>query len=296
MEQNDIQSSSCHPWQSRRPIVRHPGLGIGILFGTMFIGIVIVGIIQMIVGSTSPKAMRIITLAQDVIAFIVPAIIAAIAVTRRPADFLSLTVKPALKPTLLACIVLATAMPAIEYIGNLNAQLPLPEALQQYEQAAEESIDAIAGGSSIGSLILGVLLIGILAGFSEEIYFRGGMQNLFMSLRINKHIAIWIVAIIFSLMHFQFSGFVPRILLGAYFGYLIWWTGSVWVPIIAHALNNTIVVVVGWIYMQNAPEAANESISNASISTDWLTVTLSFIVTALGLYLLRRTSLKPPTR
>jgi membrane protease YdiL (CAAX protease family) len=39
-------------------------------------------------------------------------------------------------------------------------------------------------------------------------------------------------------MHMQFYGFLPRMALGAMFGYLLVWTGTMWVPILAHFVNN----------------------------------------------------------
>jgi membrane protease YdiL (CAAX protease family) len=60
----------------------------------------------------------------------------------------------------------------------------------------------------------------------------------------NKTTIIWICAAIFSAIHMQFLGFVPRLLLGAYFGYLLIWSGNIWLPIIAHFCNNAIAVLL----------------------------------------------------
>ena len=57
------------------------------------------------------------------------------------------------------------------------------------------------------------------------------------------HIAIWVTAFVFSAIHVQFSGFIPRMLMGAMFGYVLVWTGSLWVPVVMHFINNGIAVV-----------------------------------------------------
>ena len=80
----------------------------------------------------------------------------------------------------------------------------------------------------------------------EEFFFRGALMGIMRRGRANIHVVIWTVAIIFSAIHFQFFGFVPRMLLGAWFGYLLVWTRSLWVPVIAHALNNGAVTVFQW--------------------------------------------------
>jgi uncharacterized membrane protein (Fun14 family) len=54
----------------------------------------------------------------------------------------------------------------------------------------------------------------------------------------NAHVAIWISAFLFSSLHMQFFGFVPRLALGALFGYLYSWSGNLIVPIVAHFINN----------------------------------------------------------
>lgn len=72
-----------------------------------------------------------------------------------------------------------------------------------------------------------------------------------MSTRLNVHVTIWVVAVIFSLFHFQFFGFMPRLLLGAYFGYLLVWSRSLWVPVLVHVFNNSLVVFSTWHSVNN---------------------------------------------
>src|SRR5690606_1514724 len=95
----------------------------------------------------------------------------------------------------------------------------------------------------IGELILGILVIGVLAGIGEEYLFRGILQPKLQIYTGNAHAGIWITAIIFSTIHFQFYGFLPRMMLGALFGYLYLYSGSLVYPILAHILDNTFTVV-----------------------------------------------------
>jgi membrane protease YdiL (CAAX protease family) len=86
--------------------------------------------------------------------------------------------------------------------------------------------------------ILNLILIAFLPGIGEELVFRGILQKHIGGIFKNPIAAIWISAFIFSAIHFQFEGFFPRIVLGATLGYLYYWTGNLWVPMIAHAFNN----------------------------------------------------------
>ena len=94
----------------------------------------------------------------------------------------------------------------------------------------------------------------------------------------SRHFAVWTAAVIFSLLHFQFYGFVPRVLLGAFFGYAFLWSGSLWVPVIGHALNNSAVVVSTYL-VQNGIIDTDLSAVGAEMNTiPWLAI-LSLVLT-----------------
>lgn len=281
------------------PYIRNTGLGIGALFGFMFIMIGLLSVAVALItgkeGAMSTPVMRISTVLQDILVFILPAIAAAMLVTRLPATLLKIDVRPQLKQCLLACIILLTSMPLMNLIVEWNQNITLPESLQGIESAlkgleesASGAIGSMIGGTSVADLAISILLIGVLTGVAEELFFRGAFQNLLFSTRMRRHLAVWIAAIVFSLLHFQFYGFVPRILLGAYFGYLMWWTGSVWTPVICHALNNSLAVLGTWVSAKTV--GFDEAVANAdfSLSHDFFTVALSTAVTIIGMHILYR--------
>jgi membrane protease YdiL (CAAX protease family) len=96
-------------------------------------------------------------------------------------------------------------------------------------------------------LLLNLFVVAILPAIGEELIFRGAFQKLFSQLFKNKHIGIWLAAALFSAIHLQFYGFIPRMLLGAIFGYLLYWSGSLWVPIWAHFVNNAMGVTLSYL-------------------------------------------------
>lgn len=191
---------------------------------------------------------------QNVIAFCGTAIITSIFVSTRPLAMLGLNRIASYKSVLGTVILFALGIPFLNQTIFWNEHLQLPASLhdlestmQQMEQAALSMTNTLLNTSSVSGLIVSILIVGILTGFSEELLFRGTLQRILASNGLNKHFAVWIAAFIFSLMHFQFYGFFPRMLLGAFFGYIFMWTGSVWIAAFAHMLNNSIYVIYHWL-------------------------------------------------
>ncbi len=215
------------------------------------IGSALVGIV-MRNGITTPS-LRIATVLQDCIIFILPAVISALLISPMAARFLGIDSGFRLSQLLLAVLGMIASIPAMNALVKFNEQLILPESLSAIEswmraaeEQAQESVGILLGQSTVGSLIVSLLIVGVLAGVSEELFFRGALQRIFMSGRMNVHVAIWLTAFVFSAFHLQFFGFLPRLLLGAYFGYLFYWSKSLWLPIVMHVFNNSMVVCVMW--------------------------------------------------
>ena len=128
--------------------------------------------------------------------------------------------------------------------------MKLPEALsgienwmRTMEDAAELMVEKFMKVETMPGLFFNIFMIGMLPALGEELMFRGVIQRIFTNWTKNYHWAIWITAFLFSAMHMQFYGFLPRMVLGAMFGYLLVWTRTMWVPIVAHLANNTMGVM-----------------------------------------------------
>ena len=153
--------------------------------------------------------------------------------------------------TVLGFNYIAAMSPIVEW----NANLQFPESLEWLEKIVRAQEDQLAGFTkaatqfeSVSDLLLGLLVIAVLPAIGEELVFRGLIQNEFWRGSKNIHVAIWVSAFIFSAIHTQFYGFVPRVLLGALFGYLYYWSGNLLIPIFAHLFNNAFGVI--GIYLQ----------------------------------------------
>lgn len=147
-----------------------------------------------------------------------------------------------------------------------NASISLPEFMSGFEIWAtdlEESMADITkyltNFESNSYFLLTLIIIAIIPGVGEELLFRGYLQNIFRKMIKNDHVAVWLAAILFSAIHFQFYGFVPRMLLGALFGYLYLWTGNLLIPITAHFLNNFISLLALFVYQKGLTDFDAES-------------------------------------
>ena len=146
-----------------------------------------------------------------------------------------------------------------EWNHNINFPDGFEEWARAREDAAAEMTQVLTTLSNSGELLIAILVIAILPAIGEEIVFRGLIQNELYRGTRNVHLSIWIAAMLFSAIHFQFYGFVPRLLLGALFGYLYYWSGNLWLAIFGHFINNGASVVAMYYYQQGAFEFDMES-------------------------------------
>ena len=146
---------------------------------------------------------------------------------------------------------LLLSYPFIEWLYTVNKAIPLPQWMNTMEDSTNEIVINLLGTPDIGLLFLNLLVMAILPALGEELVFRGVVQPNLIKMVSNYHIAIWITAFIFSAIHMQFQGFLPRMVLGALLGYLSFWSKNLWFPIIAHFFNNAIQVVAFFIVKKN---------------------------------------------
>ena len=200
--------------------------------------------------------------------FILPAGLFSLLFTKDRLRYPRWNVPPNLILLLIGALVFIVGIPMIAWLEQLNREMTLPASLsglehwmQQSEANAGKLTEAFLADTSVGGLILNLFVIAFMAALSEELFFRGVLQKAFTEAFGNYHVAIWVTAILFSAFHMQFYGFVPRMIMGAVLGYLFVWSGSLWVNIFAHFVNNGVAVVISWMIkrgsiteeMQNGP-------------------------------------------
>lgn len=208
-------------------------------------------------------------LVQSLAIFVVPAFVMALFISKHPLRYLDLTKTPGFRNIILTLTSMVVMVPAMNLIISWNESMKLPSFLapleewfRSQEDLMGETTRLLLSTDSAAGWIFNLFLVGVVAAFSEEIFFRGLLQNMVRERWHRPHLAIWVVAILFSAIHLQFYGFFPRLLLGAYFGYLLFWTGSIWIPIIAHFTNNAIALLQ--FYLESKSINPNQWFEDAS--------------------------------
>ncbi len=150
-------------------------------------------------------------------------------------------------------IALVISLPFINWLVDINTDLHLPEFLAGLEQWMRESedkaqklTDAFLSSGNWGGFLVNLVMIAGLAAIGEELIFRGILVRLFGEWTRNVHLSVIIPAFLFSALHLQFYGFFGRLVLGIILGYLFIWSGSLWVPVIVHFLNNAMAVILSF--------------------------------------------------
>jgi membrane protease YdiL (CAAX protease family) len=169
-------------------------------------------------------------------------------------------------------IILVTAAIVLSFMATnsifieWNATFTFPEFLKDFEHWAREREDLAEKLTKFfvtfetnGQFLIGVVVIAVLPAIGEELVFRGMLQPELFRATGNHHAAVWISAIIFSAFHMQFFGFVPRMLLGALFGYLYLWSGNLLLPMVAHFVNNGFSVLMMYLYQKGTVTVDMES-------------------------------------
>ncbi|WP_411274099.1 CPBP family intramembrane glutamic endopeptidase [Daejeonella sp.] len=251
---------------------RHPFISLLLLLLLMIAGavtfmllafiavITIYGMKEMLNASTgSASSIEVIKLLQLFIStgmFIVPALFFARLESQNWTAYLRLKEFPSVL-ILITLLIMISSGPMLELSAELNRNMNLPYFLRDLEQwmlikelEMSEMTKQLLTMNTPGVLIFNIFMLAIIPAVGEELIFRGCLQKIFAKWTGNKHVAIWVTAIIFSAIHVQFYGFLPRMLLGALFGYLLVWSRTIWIPILSHFINNAVAVITAFVYQQ----------------------------------------------
>ncbi len=248
-------------------------------------------------GSHSTTSLKWLQFMQTIATFLLPSILGAWIWSEghKPFTWLRLTQITHWSHYLLAIGIMLCAVPGINFLADLNSRIVLPESLgfieqilKQQEETAAALTERFLQADSIGGLLINIGLMALLPALAEEVSFRGTLQQILAQgkLKGQIHIAIWATAFIFSAIHMQFYGFVPRMLMGAMFGYIFVWTGTLWVPILMHFTNNGLAVMAYYLIGENE-ESKNIADTFGAGDTWWVGV-ISLLITSLGLLIFYR--------
>ena len=204
---------------------------------------------QMLEASDPVTAIRISQSLVTIGTFLVPALLFAYCYNRQWFDYNAANRSPKQSMINIVLILSVTLLPVVGALSAFNQHIMpqeggVAEFMRDLEEAANHILELVTSQRSSWDLVANMLVFAVLAGVCEEFFFQGALQPLMMNWTKNPHIGILLTALIFSALHFQFYGFIPRFLLGVYLGYLFYWSRSLWLPILAHVLHNALSLMV----------------------------------------------------
>lgn len=196
----------------------------------------------MAISAESIGALKTMQIMQTIGMFVFPGFLLAYLFSMKPSKYIGLN-RFGLKSLMLVIATMVFALPGINFLGSLNEQIPLAQWMIDMELKAEELTKAFLTTNNLSVLLLNLFMVAVLPAIGEELIFRGIIQKHFANITKSQIWGIIISALIFSAFHLQFKGFIPRFALGVMFGFMYSWSGSLWLPIIAHFVNNSIATV-----------------------------------------------------
>ncbi|MBP5662874.1 MAG: CPBP family intramembrane metalloprotease [Bacteroidales bacterium] len=225
--------------------------------------------------------------------FMLPALLFSYLSERNLFSYNKLDKAPGYRLSNIVIVMSLVLLPIVWILADWNEGWKLPEAfagldewMRRMDEQNSELVKLMSRDSRIGILLINIFVMAMLPAVGEELMFRGTVQPFLQKWTKSPHWAIWITAFIFSAIHFQISGFIPRMLIGAYLGYLCYWSGSLWLPILAHFMHNSMSILTDFIMLRRGFDVENMNYTDIH---GWKYILGVAIILAIGgIYLLWR--------
>ena len=264
---------------------------IGILFAPLILGIPATELINGVNNGTMEQnlnLMRYLQTLQGFGLFIIPAFFAAYLFSGMPVGYFGLERATSAKWFGATLLLMLAIIPCINLLTALNEMIVFPKSLsgleqrlKDFEDAAQQATKLFLNVDNAGGMFFNIFMIALLPALGEELIFRGLLQKIFIKWTGNIHVAIFITGFLFSFIHLQFYGFFPRWLLGVMLGYLLVWSGTIWLPIFAHFVNNASAIIFSYMIQKGViPEGVEE------FGASFGEIPVTIITTAIATWLL----------
>ena len=262
---------------------------LGIVVSMLCYGVETPALMQDMSSQAGLNIMRIIQICGQLGIFIFPAFLYSLFVNENPIRELGFRKEFNVTLLLSGVLLMFVALPMTSLLAEWNENIKLPEAWASFEQwMLEKETQATAlterfmSEKSVGALLFNLIMIGLLPALGEELIFRSVLQPLLSKLFKNAHLGIVVTAFLFSAIHMQFYGFLPRFVFGLFLGCFYYWSQSIWVPIVMHFFNNSAAVVVYWLHSNGYIQTEME---NFGATSNIFLIIASILATALLLYI-----------
>lgn len=201
------------------------------------------------------NALKLIQAVMAITAFLIPTIITATILSRKPFRLLGFETRGVkLNQIGLVVLIMGAALFVSGALSYIMEIIPIPPdwkaSFEKLENDYTDKVAVITSLKTASDYLIALVVMAFVPAFCEEVLFRGGFQN-FMT-RANKRpwLSIVIVSILFSLAHISYYGFLSRVILGIALGAIYYYSGRIWLSILAHFLNNAFALTMVYIYTQ----------------------------------------------
>jgi len=199
----------------------------------------------------------------NMLGFFIPAVITAYVINKQPLKLLGFSSRITIKQVGVVILIIAAALFVGGGLGYINREIPIPIRWKIIFDKAENDYNELANAiltmKNTGDYILALIVMAFVPAFCEETLFRGGLQNLLTRSTRSPLLAIIIVSLIFSAAHFSYYGFLFRFFLGIVLGLIYYYSGRLWLSILAHFLVNAVVVTQAYIYRGQLTNGATDN-------------------------------------
>ncbi len=226
-------------------------------------------------------AFRMLQCVSAVIGFLLPACVTAYVLNRKPFRLMGFTGKINGMQIGLVIAITIAALFVSGALSYVTEQIPLSKALQadfdKMEKDYNEQVKAIIGLDSVADLFISLFVMAFLPALCEEALFRGGLQNYLTRWTSKPWLSVIVVSLIFSFSHFSYYGFLPRFFLGAVLGFIYYYSGRLWLSILAHFVNNALAIIMLYVYMKQG-KPIEEAMGDTSGAAYWGLLVIPVVV------------------
>ena len=190
----------------------------------------------------------------------------------------------------IAIMILVT--PIVSFLLEWNTLINFPEWMLKYDMNSEDIVLAFLNMNTYWDLFFNIIVMAIIPAFGEELLFRGLLQKSLFKKIGEIHISIFITALLFSAIHLHLDGLLPRFFLGIILGYLFYWSQSLWIPIIAHFINNAMAIIFSYPFFKsfNTLQQFGFSSANQTTNTSFLSAFFSLSAVMILMFLFYKNS------
>ena len=196
---------------------------------------------------TYVNELRVIQTISALCMFFIPAFVTIWRLSPTPYSYMGFNTKSSFKSILLGMMIMGLTIILAGALATLNEMIPLTESLKASAKAMEETymkqVVVLSNMNGVADLIITLVVMALAPAIFEEVFFRAGFQNMMNRATGKTTLSIVITSLVFSAIHFSYYGFFARFALGMTLGYLFAYSKNIWIPILAHFLNNGIGVI-----------------------------------------------------